>query len=220
MDDETSNKLDSKGEVIAKAASSELQAKAELAQLAAKTLALPSPSSKRKSVILGLIAFVLLLATVSGALYVVTQHFGVKWSAILGLGGAFVVWLVRASIEKRREYERLLNQEKRNQYSLFIDVLNKFMPARDEPEHEMPPASELRKWSMKLMLVGSDDVIRAWNVARNNSMEGKHVVRNYGRLLLAMRRDSGHHYTKLRATDMLESFVNDIDEEARKYFDE
>ena len=169
-----------------------------------------STGTKRwRTVLLGFVALVILLGLAALALYVVTHEFGVKWSVISTAVGALIAWIVRADIEKRREYEKLLNQQKRDQYAKFIDVMNKFLPITDEPR-EPPRLSELREWSMKLMLIGSDDVLKSWNAARRPSVDGRETTRAYVRLLLAMRRDSGHHHTKLRPSDMLSSFVNDL----------
>jgi hypothetical protein len=179
----------------------------------------PKPAGKQRSITLALIALLLVLGTAGLVLYVITHYFGVQWSVLATAGSALVVWLVRADVEKRREYERLLNQQKRDQYAQFIDVMNTYLPIKDEPEQLPPSLSDLRKWSMKLMLVGSDDVVRAWNTARITTDNGRDVIRNYGRMLLAMRRDSGHHHTKLKPSDMLGSFINDV-HEAASFFDE
>lgn len=175
--------------------------------------------SKSKQVMLALLVVVLVLGVIGALLYVLTRYFGVKWSALFAVASALVAWLVRSSLEKRREYERLLNQEKREQYSQFLDVLNKVLPLGHEPDQEVS-LRDLRKWSLKLMLVGSDEVIKAWNLARDSTaVEPRTVVRNYARLLLAMRRDAGQHHTKLTAGEMLQSFVNDLTDEDRKYID-
>lgn len=173
--------------------------------------------SKRRRLLLSLLLLLTIIGIVGFALYVAIDYFGVQWSVVGTAAGGLIVWLVRADIEKRREYEKLLNQQKREQYGKFIEVMNSYLPISDEPERPQPSLSDLRVWSMKLMLVASDDVIRAWNNARLSS-EGPEVVRNYGRLLLAMRRDSGHHYSKLKPSDMLESFLNDA-HQLRAFFD-
>jgi hypothetical protein len=147
------------------------------------------------------------------------------WTAIVGAGA----WAVRSSIEQKREYQRLLADKKRAHYFEFLDFLNRFIGPTGKPEpvakdpgeqlrDDHISLEELRKWSLRLTLIGSDEVVRAWNAIRLQVTEpqegtlGVGVLRGWGKLWLAMRKDCGHPDTQLKVTDILASFVNDIDE--------
>ena len=84
---------------------------------------------------------------------------------------------------------------------------------------------EFCKWSLRLTLLGSDEVVRAWNAARRHGASAQEgaagiaVLKEWGKLWLAMRKDCGHSDTKLTVSDVLASFVNDIDQ-YREVFDD
>jgi hypothetical protein len=147
------------------------------------------------------------------------------WTAIVGAGA----WAVRSSIEQKREYQRLLAENKRTHYSEFLDFLNQFIGPTGKSgadqekvgEHDQVSLEELRKWSLRLTLIGSDEVVLAWNAVRlqvadaQDGKPGLSALRGWGRLWLAMRKDCGHPDTKLKPTDILASFVNDIEQHRR-----
>jgi len=133
-------------------------------------------------------------------------------------------------VEQRREYQKLLADRKREHYLQFLEFLSRFMGTSEEElvtqtqkpgEKETVPLEELRMWSLRLTLIGSDEVVKAWNDARLGHGDPSiplGIMKNWGKLWLAMRRDCGHLDTKLSVTDVLASFVNDI-EEGREYLD-
>ena len=145
------------------------------------------------------------------------------WTAIIGA----VAWAIRSNIEQKREHQRLLAESKRNHYLQFLEFMSRSISANNDetssPKGLPSPEAiaELRMWSLRLTLIGSDDVVNAWNAARLNSTLNLQsdnefsVLRNWGKLWLEMRKDSGHPDTKLEISDVLASFVNDI--EAHKH---
>jgi hypothetical protein len=147
------------------------------------------------------------------------------WTAIIGAAA----WAIRSNVEQKREYQKLLAERKQEHYFQFLQFLSKFidstqktMPiAATKTQGNVVPLEEFRMWSLRLTLIGSDDVVREWNNARNGREDPAQpylAMKRWGRLWLAMRRDCGHVDTKLSITDVLESFVNDI-EKHREYFD-
>jgi hypothetical protein len=175
------------------------------------------------------VIIVVIVATLVAAIWSLVHFAGLQasllWTAVVGAGA----WAVRSSIEQRREYQRLLADNKRAHYFEFLDFLNRFIGptgtpepvsknATKEPRYDQVSLEEFRKWSLRLTLIGSDEVVRAWNATRlqaTSAQEGNPGVtalRGWGRLWLAMRKDCGHPDTQLKVSDVLGSFVNDIDQ--------
>ncbi|MFP7721419.1 hypothetical protein [Lysobacter sp. A3-1-A15] len=165
---------------------------------------------------------VILLAAGIGAIWSLVQFAGLQasllWTAIIGAAA----WAIRSSIEQRREYQRLLAEQKRKHYFEFLDFMSKFIDTSGDgrpPQLKRKPdqpvsLNEFRMWSLRLTLIGSDEVVKAWNHARLNETDAEDplgVLKRWGRLWLAMRKDCGHPDTQLGVTDVLGSFVNDIE---------
>jgi hypothetical protein len=152
------------------------------------------------------------------------------WAAIIGAAA----WAIQSNIEQKREHQKLLAERKREHYLQFLEFMAKFISkagdaesaasmASASPDTSIVPLDELRMWSLRLTLIGSDEVVRAWNSARlgsiNDQGDGLHMMRSWGRLWLAMRKDCGHLDTKLSVSEVLASFVNDI-EQQKSFLDE
>jgi len=164
------------------------------------------------------------------AIWALVQYAGLQasllWTAIIGAAA----WAIRSNVEQKREYEKLLADRKREHYLQFLEFLAGFLGTTDdEPvikgqrpkQKKSISIEELRMWSLRLTLIGSDEVVNAWNRARNGATdpgESLSMMKNWGQLWLAMRKDCGHIDTKLGVTDVLASFVNDI-EKSREYLD-
>ncbi|SRR5258706_13531228 len=176
-----------------------------------------------------LLLILVALFVIAIGIWSLVQYTGLQasllWTTIIGAAA----WLIRSNVERRREYERLLADRKREHYLQFLEFLSKFVgppqsnesnqSVTDTTRHNSPvPLEELRMWSLRLTLIGSDDVVEAWNVARGGSANDSKQVdsfdnfRNWGRLWLAMRKDCGHMDTQLKVADVLASFVNDIEQ--------
>lgn len=178
---------------------------------------------KIRFVLLGFILFAAGIGAIWSLVHFAGLQASLLWTAIIGAAA----WAIRSSVEQRREYQRLLAEQKRKHYFEFLDFMSRFIdaPGNGESTHlnEMRnhsvSLSEFRMWSLRLTLIGSDDVVKAWNHARLNdpSAEGSlGILKNWGRLWLAMRKDCGHPDTQLGVTDVLNSFVNDIEKSREK----
>lgn len=183
----------------------------------------------RKKMPLLVASFILLLflAALIGCgalLWWLGSQLGLGPTAIGSAVLAAIGFLIKTSIDRTRAHERLLAESKRQQYFEFLEYLTQFMPNDDdgaagEPERGKERVEELRLWSFKLMMIGSDAVLRAWTRARlhqpkpaeNEHAQSAMLMRRWGELLREMRRDCGHHRTKLRTSEILSTFVNDID---------
>ncbi len=176
-----------------------------------------------------LLIAVVVLALVGAGIWSLVNYAGLQasllWTAIIGAAA----WAIRSNIEQKREHQKLLAERKREHYLQFLEFLAKFIGTTGSPEaakgvpnvapgSPAVPLEELRMWSLRLTLIGSDEVVRAWNRARLGGVteqgqgDNFQVLRNWGRLWLAMRKDCGHLDTKLNVADVLASFVNDIEQ--------
>lgn len=175
------------------------------------------------------------LALVGAGIWSLVNYAGLQasllWTAIIGAAA----WAIRSNIEQKREHQKLLAERKREHYLQFLEFLAKFIGTPDSPEttkgvpnvapnSPAVPLEELRMWSLRLTLIGSDEVVTAWNRTRlgrtteQGQADESQVLRNWGQLWLAMRKDCGHLDTKLNVTDVLAAFVNDI-EQKRAFID-
>ena len=144
---------------------------------------------------------VVLLAILVAVIWLLMSFVGLQasllWTAIIGA----VAWAVRSSIERKQEYQRLLAEQKREHYLEFLDFLNRFVGCADASRHSADGAvveprsttispDEFRKWSLRLTLIGSDEVLRAWNAARlappdgTSANQSADMLRGWGRLWL------------------------------------
>jgi hypothetical protein len=171
-----------------------------------------------------LAAVVLICAVLWAAVRLMGLQASLIWTALVGI----LAWAVQSAVQQRQKYRRLLTKQKREQYFEFLNFLNEFFsPAigrRDRDRTDPRMLQQLRRWSLRLTMIGSDEVVQAWNAARiSGAIEGQAVggepageqnvslLRAWGRLWLAMRRDCGHVDTRLKTSDMLASIVNDIE---------
>lgn len=177
-----------------------------------------------------LLALVAVLSVLVGAIWALVTFVGLQaslvWAALVG----GVAWLVRSEIEKKRELTKLLAEQKRQQYLQFLDFMVQYLGRSDEEADAeaarlLPGPQKYREWSMRLTLVGSDEVVTAWNAVRalgdgglsdaslTEDEKRKRLVqmmRAWGKLLIEMRKDSGHPDTKLAKSDVFATFVNDM----------
>ena len=143
-------------------------------------------------------------------------------SGIVGVG----VWYFQHNVESiRRERERL--QESRRK--IYLDLLSPFISllSNTDDSGEKKEAmskiisTEYRRTVYEIGLFGSDDVVLSFNEIlqyffklerSGESAEAGVVMKHWGSLLLAIRRDLGAKGTKLVDKDMLRSHIKDIDE--------
>lgn len=184
------------------------------------------PNMKRShAIIISVIAIALASAIVWSLVKYAGLQASLLWTAIIGAAA----WAIRSNIERKREHQKLLAERKTEHYLQFLEFLARFLSNADKAaqgsstsgktaDSEIVDLEEFRMWSLRLTLIGSDEVVKAWNSARLDAVanqaadRGVQVLRNWGRLWLAMRKDCGHLDTKLSVSDVLASFVNDIEE--------
>ncbi|MBG6079829.1 hypothetical protein [Rubrivivax gelatinosus] len=149
-----------------------------------------------------------------------------------------VGWKLRQSVERERELEDKLREDRINTYNLILEpfiilfmtdaawAMDKANRGKDKGEIATAKmlSLEYRKYAFKLSLVGSDAVVIAYNdlmqffyshgeIAAPTEEILKKVMSLLGAFLLEIRRSMGNETTKLSNWQMLEWFMQD----ARKW---
>ena len=110
--------------------------------------------------------------------------------------------------QKRREY---LSQKREEQYAEFINVYYKMQEkiSKGELYSQEEMFDDVQKFQKKLMLWGSNRVIKAWIDFRTNaSPDGSNVLFYMENILYAIRKDMG--YKNLGKGKLLSMSINDF----------
>ena len=164
-----------------------------------------------------LLAVLLFLGAAIAAMYFAVQWLGLQaaiaWAAFIGLA----LLLVRIEQQRKREQERVLADRKREQYFELLELLRKCFYSQDPVQAARRQKQELEKWSLRLTLVGSDQVLDAWHdfcrlsldeLEEDEEEEEDDLFAAQVRLIMALRRDCGHRTTALtrwRVADLLDT---------------
>lgn len=110
--------------------------------------------------------------------------------------------------QKRREY---LSQKREEPYAEFINVYYKMQEKLSKHEAYMPEEmfEDIQKFQKKLMLWGSNRVVKAWIDFRTNASSDRSDVLFYmEKILYAIRKDMG--YRNLGKGKLLSMSINDF----------
>jgi hypothetical protein len=165
-----------------------------------------------------LAAVLLFIAAAIGILYYAAQWLGLQaalaWAAFAGVA----VLIFRVEVQRVRQHRRVLADRKREQYSELLELLSRCFYSPDPVQAAQRQKQEFDKWSLRLMLLGSDEVLTAWEYFCQVALSGFDLdeeeedddeqeeddedIEDYGpddslfaahvRLLTALRRDCGH----------------------------
>jgi len=137
----------------------------------------------------------------------------IPWEAISGISvatTAVLAVLLKMGSDKRRELERRLFSRKERLYLDFMDQVFKFALAKKQINK-----SELVRWKSYLMLIGSKEVMKAfqkWTVfAMDQQKHGLMVLKGFAELARAMRSDLGNPASGLSDKELLSLFITDLD---------
>ena len=141
---------------------------------------------------------------------------------LLPLAGGGIAWIIRSRIEELRALEEKLHSDRRKTYEEILDPYIRLFaaiknPSAQEGVNEQMLSLDYRKTAFQLILLGSDDVVRAHNELMQYifSIEGLPdpgvLMKRYARLLLEIRKSLGNKRTTLREVDMLRGYIKDID---------
>ncbi len=143
-------------------------------------------------------------------------------SLLVVLGG-IITWFLKTRVEELRATEKRLIDERRKIYSQILDpYIRLFADLKGQGPAEAIKkitSYDYRKTAFELNLIGSDEVVRAYNNMMKNTYETeangksnpKEMMRLWGTLLLEIRKSLGNKKTKLNEFDMLRAMIKDID---------
>ena len=154
------------------------------------------------------------------------------WLQILGpyilivlsaiISGIFTLY-IKSRVEELNATKEKLKEEQRNIYSQILDpFIQIFVDLKGQglsQAIQKIKSYEYRKTAFDLNLVGSDEVVRAYNILmqytfKSEASAGKdprEMMRLWGSLLLEIRKSLGQRNTKLDEWDMLRGMIKDID---------
>ncbi len=143
--------------------------------------------------------------------------------AILTLGFTAYAWLLKSEYDKRSELERLTFESRRQTYDKllqpFIDTFASISAGTLINQANLN--RQMTEAGNKLIIYGSDDVIRSFNQFRNIGQlqppNPHRLIVEYGRLLLTIRKSTGFPKTELSIEEILRSFINDYDTNATNF---
>lgn len=158
-------------------------------------------------------------AALVGAIWLATTYLGppaaLAWAGLLVL----LFWLLGASYRARREQANAMALANREPYWELAGLLHQLAASPEPAEAAFKRQKELDKWDAKLVVMGSDPVVNAWNFFRRvvdrcvRRAENGAVLTAIGLLLLAIRRDSGNRATRLSPDDLIAYFLDDEEDE-------
>lgn len=153
-------------------------------------------------------------------------------SPVIGAAVGFAVWYFQSRIEQLRRAQERLHDDRRKIYSGVLDpYVRLFSGLKDSNEMQKAMKQllsfEYRRNAFEFSLIGSDDVVRAFNgmmqyVFLFDEGQGgtppdpKKMMQLWGAFLLEIRRSVGDSKTTLTERDMLRGYIKQID----KYLDQ
>ena len=144
-------------------------------------------------------------------------------AAIVAAMATIIVSILSITIGKYYERKRIIEKELREKkipmYEEFIEfyfnlLMSKEMTGKEMTEKEM--LEFFNKFTQKLTVWGSDDVVSLWSNFRRISIKKQdrntmEYMFEFEKLLLEIRKDTGHKSKKIKKGDLLGLFINDID---------
>jgi hypothetical protein len=193
--------------------------------------------SKSQTVLSTLLAILILALMGLGSFWLVKNIYRVLSSmnsdiAVAIIAAAATVLVAVISIvlgkiyEARTTVQKELRERKTPVYEEFITFI--FRILLGEKTGNAPTEQEMIKflaeYNQKMMVWGSDSVLREWSAWRrsleNHSLENEpHFVEGlvqYEKLILAIRKDLGHKNEDIGKYDILRLFINDLDSITKK----
>ena len=142
---------------------------------------------------------------------------------VLTLIGGGVGWFLKSRLEARRHAEEALRDQRGKTY---VEILMPFARLFSDLSLRSQQAAlkqitspEYRRLAFQLVLVGSDEVVGAWNsmwnavyVAEKGEGKSTDMLLAFGDVLLAIRRGLGNDTTGLKSREMLKWMIKDIDQ--------
>jgi len=143
--------------------------------------------------------------------------------AITAAMSTIIVSVLSVTIGKYYERKRIIEQELREKkipmYEEFIGFYFNILMSETVGNKKMSDEDMVKFFNVftqRLMVWGSDEVVRIWSSYRSNyapqaSENPQKSMFEFERLLLAIRKDTGHKNKGFEKGDLLGLFINDID---------
>jgi len=123
-------------------------------------------------------------------------------------------YLYRHERERREEVERQLSEHKYKAYMALMAAYLEVTKASKAGKPLKPDAlvDRMQELSKDFIIYGSDDVVRAFQKWVESGRKGRQSFRQFGELVVAIRRDMGNKKTKITYEEVLRQFINDYDD--------
>lgn len=124
------------------------------------------------------------------------------------IGG--VGWLYRHEKERREAIERQLSEHKYKAYTTLLKIFLNIMKDIKGGKNINPQnlVSQMLDANMDIILYGSDDLIKTYQKFISSSREGKVNLKQFGDIVISIRRDMGNQKTNITSDDVLRQFVD------------
>lgn len=142
---------------------------------------------------------------------------------LLAMAGGAIGWYFRSKWEASQRQQEKLRDERAATYmdilEPFIRLFSDLSPQGQKKTLALLKSLESRKSSFRLVLVGEDNVVQAWNqmwktVYQLENQEGQEntiLLKRFGKVLLEIRKSIGSADTQLEEKDMLQWMIKDIE---------
>lgn len=128
---------------------------------------------------------------------------------------AGVGWLYRHEKERREAVERQLSEHKYKAYITLLDIFFDMIKETKEDKviNQNKIVNRMIDANKNLILYGSDEVVCTYQKWLDIARNGKVGLKQFGEIVISMRRDMGNWNTKITPKDVLQQFILDYDEE-------
>lgn len=151
------------------------------------------------------------------------ERFATLGPVVLSVVGALIGWWLKSRTEEMRVIQEQLKEQRRKVYSDILDpyirLFSNLNAQGSEQAVNTITSYDYRKTSFEFSLVGSDEVVKAYNDLMQYSFKSEAagtqnasaMMRHWGTLLLEIRKNLGNKRTKLSNLDMLSPMIKDIE---------
>ena len=134
---------------------------------------------------------------------------------------AGIAWLYKHEKERREAVERQLSEKKYTAYTKLLDIYFETMKAtmmgkKSDKLIEKKSIGQMTDASKDIILYGSDDVVKTYLEWLDLARKEKPILRQFGQIVVSIRRDMGNQKTKITSDDVLGCFIKDYEDAKAK----
>lgn len=135
---------------------------------------------------------------------------------VIAAAAALIVFAAGEVFTRQRVAQQYRWDKIADDYEGFVEMVRTMGDTLKENNGELPQETleQMGKFSDKLMMWGTPDVIRAWRDVKRTAdedLEPTEAMLRFGAVLVAIRKDLGHN-RNLDVRDLLGVTINDIDD--------